>query len=356
VPAFRQDLESIGAYLPGKPIEEVVREYGIADIIKLASNECPQEPFAPVRAAIATAAAESNRYPDSVAHDLSQALAELHDVDVDHILVGPGSSSILMSIALATGGPGTSAVFSSPSFVLYPIVTAYAGAAAIAVPLDGDMRLDVDAMAAAVRSDTSVLYVCDPNNPTGTHLGAVAIGRLIDDVRSDVLVVIDEAYEEYVTASDHTTAIPHALQRDNVVVTRTFSKIYGLAGLRVGYAIGARNTIAALRRLQLPFATTNVSLAAAREALRHQDLVAQRADENAAGRRQLTEGLRALGVQCLDSQTNFVWMRPLTSPSKVVEELLHRGIIVRQMGEYIRITVGTEHENTRLLTTMGDLI
>ncbi|MCP3974790.1 MAG: histidinol-phosphate transaminase [bacterium] len=356
MPAFRKDLHSIGTYLPGKPIEEVMRKYGVTDIVKIASNECPQEPFAPVQDVIAHAASQAHRYPDSAAHDLTRAIAAHLEVEPSNVWVGPGSSSILASIALAMGGEGTTAVYSDQSFILYTIITAMAHSTAVTVHLDEEMRLNAPDLAAAVRPDTTVLYVCNPNNPTGTYIGPEAVTGIIESVPSDVLVVVDEAYEEYVTDPRHTSAMPHALARDNVIVTRTFSKIYGLAGLRVGYAVGSAETISELRRLQLPFATTHLSLVAAEEALRHQDAVAARAKANAAGRDHLTAVVRGLGIKCLESHTNFILIRPPGDAGALAEELLHRGVIVRRFGELIRVTVGTEHENTRFLGTLEDLL
>ena len=356
MPAFRKDLNSIGVYLPGKPIDEVMRDYGITDVVKLASNECPEPPFAPVHEAIVRAAEEVHRYPDSAAHRLTRTIAAHHGVAQDEVWVGPGSSSILASIGLAMGGPGTSAVFSEESFVLYSIISAIARSEPVAVPLDPTMHLDGAALANAVREDTTVLYFCNPNNPTGTYVPPPVLADLVQTVPDDVLIVIDEAYEEYVTHPEHRTALPHALQRPNVIVARTFSKIYGLAGLRVGYAIGQAPTIAALRRLQLPFATTTVSLAAAEEALHHQDLVADRAKTNARAREQLAGGLNQLEIPYLDSQTNFILLRPDGDPGELSEALLRRGVIVRHMGEYVRVTVGTEAENTRFLQTLGELL
>ncbi len=355
MPAFRKDLSAIGVYSPGKPIEEVMREYGVTDIVKMASNECPQEPFPEVQAAMGAAARESHRYPDTGAYNLTIDLAAHHGLQADQVWVGPGSTPILVSIALAMGGPGSSAVFSEQSFVMYTIASAYAGTEPIRVPIGPGLRLDVDGMATAVRADTTVLYLCNPNNPTGTHLGRDNVARLVASVPDDVLVVIDEAYEEYVTAPNHASAIPLAVERENVIVTRTFSKVYGLAGLRIGYAIGAAPTLAELRRLQVPFATTNVSLAAAREALRHQELVAERVKANTAGRDELAAGLRARGIDCIDSETNFVLMGPVSDAAALTEKLLHLGVIVRQFGDHIRVTVGSPAENGRFLATLEEL-
>ena len=356
MPSFRDDLHSIGAYVPGKPIEEVMRQYGLTEIVKLASNECPQPPLAPVLDAIADAAGSANRYPDSAAHDLTAALADSYRIAPENVWVGPGSSSLLASIALAMGGPGTSAVFSDRSFVLYGIATSYAAATAVTTPLLPTATIDTDALVDAIRPDTTVLYMCNPNNPTGTYVEPDKIDRLVASVPERVLLVIDEAYEEYVTAPDHRSAIPHALERPNVVVTRTFSKIYGLAGLRVGYAIGQPRTISSLRRLQLPFATTTVSMAAAEESLRHPELIAQRVKENAIGREMLFSELERLGMNPAESQTNFVQFQPTTDAGALTQQLLERGVIVRSFGRDIRITVGDEAENNRFLKTLRELI
>jgi len=356
VPAFRKDLDSIGVYAPGRPIEEVMRDYGITDVVKLASNESPEPPFAPVQHAIAAAAAEAHRYPDTGSHYLTLALADHLGVAPDEVWVGPGTTPILASIAQAMGGPGTSAVFSQLSFVMYSIISAAAWTKTITVPIGTDMHLDSSAMVAAARPDTTVLYFCNPNNPTGTYVAPETIDELVAAVPDDVLVVIDEAYEEYVTHPAHRSAILHALARRNVIVTRTFSKIYGLAGLRVGYAVGRADTVGSLRRLQLPFATTAIGQAAALEALRHQDLVAARAKENSQGRDQLSAGLARFGLSFLESQTNFVLFRPESNAAELGEALMQRGVIVRPMGEYIRVTVGTELENTRFLHTLGELL
>ena len=356
MPTFRPDLDQIPYYDPGKPIEEVARELGIDDIVKLASNESPTEPFPEVQAAIAATTPGIHRYPETTAHYLAEALATHHSVQMDQIWVGPGTTGILVSIAMATTRAGTSAVFADPSFVVYPIGTAMSGGSSIRVALDADHRHDLVAMANAVRDDTVIVYVCNPNNPTGTHARSTDIDRLLESVPDRVLVVVDEAYAEYVTAPDYATAIPHATARDNVVVTRTFSKVYGLAGLRVGYAIGQPDTIGALRRTQVPFATTTLSQVAAIESLRHPDSVASRIKDNAIGRELLTAGLRKRELLAIDSQTNFVLFRPEGDARKFSDALLHEGVIVRPMGPWIRVSVGTDFENRRFLAALDEVM
>ena len=352
MPTFRADLEAIPTYSPGKPIDEVSRDLGIFDICKLASNECPTEPFPEVVAAIAAAASDVNRYPEDSGFYLVNALAERHGVGPEQIWLGAGSTQLLGSIALAAGGPGTSAVYASPSFVMYPIATLVAGARPIEVPLDGEWRHDLDAMFEAIDDDTTVVYVCNPNNPTGTYRSGTDIAAFIDSAPDDVLVVVDEAYHDYVTAPDYESALSIAAERDNVIVTRTFSKIYGLAGLRIGYAVGRPETIASLRKTQPPFSANSIAQVAALESLAHDDQVAVTAEANTAGRTQLESGLAERGIEYAPSQANFIAMKVADDSQELSDRLLKEGVIVRPMGTITRVTVGTEEENRRFLKAL----
>lgn len=355
MPKLRTDLDSIPTYKPGKPIEEVAREYGITDIAKLASNECPVEPFPEVVAAIAEAGRTVNRYPEDSGYRLVGALAALHGVPPESLWLGLGSTQLLMSIALATGGPGTSAIYADPSFVMYPIGCKIAMTTPIEVPLDGAMRHDLDAMAAAVREDTTLVYVCNPNNPTGTYRSGADVRAFIEAIPGHVTVVVDEAYHEYVTAPDHETMVPLVASRDNVVVTRTFSKVYGLAGLRIGYAIAAPDTITAMRKTQIPFSANSVAQVAALEALEYPERVAERSRDNAAGREMLERGFAERGLQHWVSQTNFVLFRPAGHASDTAQRLMELGVIVRPMGPFIRVSVGTDKENRRFLEALDEV-
>jgi histidinol-phosphate aminotransferase len=355
LPTFRADLDAIPTYSPGKPIDEVSRDLGIFDICKLASNECPTEPFAEVVAAIAGAASDVNRYPEDSGFYLVNVLAEALDVEPSYLWLGAGSTQLIGCVALAVGGPGTSAVYASPSFVMYPISTLVAGAEPIEVPLDDDWRHDLDAMLAAIRDDTTVVYLCNPNNPTGTYRSGSDVAAFIEAVAHEVLVVVDEAYHHYVTAPDYESALPIAVERDNVLVTRTFSKIFGLAGLRIGFAVGHPDTIQRLRKTQPPFSANTIGQIAALEALRHEDQVAERRDANTAGRTQIESGLAELGIDFAPSQANFIAMRVAGDPKAVSDLLLREGVIVRPMGSLIRVTVGTEDENRRFLKALVDV-
>ena len=353
VPRLRSNLSKVPVYSPGKPIDEVMRELGLDDVVKVASNECPVPPWPEVQEAIVSAIPSTCRYPDMTAHVLTEAIARHHGLDPEHIWVGAGSTQLLTLITLAAAEPGTTTVYADPSFVVYPIATLLAGADAVTVPLDGDLRHDMPAMAAAVRDDTRVVFVCNPNNPTGTHVPEAAVMELVDAVPDDVLVLVDEAYGEYVTAPDWATAIPLALERPNVVVTRTFSKVFGLAGLRVGYAIGAPPTLSSFLATQPPFSVTTLGQVAATEALRHADRLEQRVKENEIGREFLARELSARGVKVAPSQANFVWAVPdadaRVDASGIAARMLSLGIIVRGMGPGIRISVGTEDENERVV-------
>ena len=352
MPTFRADLEAIPTYSPGKPIDEVSRDLGIFDICKLASNECPTEPFPEVVAAIAAAAGDVNRYPEDSGFYLVNALAQRHEVPAEQIWLGAGSTQLIGCIALATGGPGTSAVYASPSFVMYPISTLVAGARPIEVPLDDHWRLDLDAMLAAIEDDTTVVYLCNPNNPTGTYRSGADVAAFIDALPQNVLVVVDEAYHHYVTAPDYETALPVAIERDNVLVTRTFSKIYGLAGLRIGYGVGTAETIASLRKTQPPFSANTIAQIAALESLAHDDRMKAVAAANTAGRDQIERGLAERGIEHAPSQANFIAMEAGDDTQGLSDRLLKEGVIVRPMGSIIRVTVGTEDENRRFLEAL----
>ena len=334
MPRFRPDIETIPKYVPGKPIDEVSRELGISDIVKLASNEFPLPPFPEVQAAIADAAADVNRYPEDSSYFLTNALAEVLNVRPDHVWLGAGSTQLIRSVAAAVGAPGTSAVYAWPSFIGYRIATAMAGARAIEVPVDDAGRHDLDAMQSAIRDDTTLVYVCNPNNPTGTTVPDQELNTFIESVPKDVLVMVDEAYYEFVTAADYASQLPAALERENVMVARTFSKIYGLAGLRVGYAIARPQLIATLRRTQLPFVVNNLAQAGALW-LRS----ATRIGWPNASKRMLRAAIswrpRFCNVRCqylVPSQTNFVAFMPPLPPRELADRMMHQGVIVRPLG------------------------
>jgi histidinol-phosphate aminotransferase len=356
MPSYRPDLADIAPYEPGLPVEEVARRHGLdpASILKLASNESPYGPFPEAIEAMAEAAAGSNRYPDNEAYELRAELAKHIGVDADHLWIGGGSSELLRTIALAVGGPGTNAVYAWPSFVIYRLGSMWAMTERREIPLDGEHRHDLRQMAAAVDEDTSVVYVCNPNNPTGTHVPTEAVEKLIEGLPDRVTVVIDEAYFEFVTTAEYRTLAPLAVERPNVIVTRTFSKVYSLASLRVGYAVAHPTTIAEMRRAQAPFTVSQVAQAAARASLGNPGLLAARVEDNARGRRLLLDALADRGIPHADSQANFVWFESKAADPGV--DYIRAGIIVRTFGnDWLRLTVGTDDQNRRFLAALDDI-
>lgn len=355
---MRPEVSRIVPYEAGKPIEEVARSIGLdpATIVKLASNESPQPPFPEVVAAIATAANRVNRYPDNDLFELAGVMAPILDVDRENLMFGGGSSDLLRVISLAVGGPGTSAVYAWPSFVVYRMAPLLAGSDLIEVALTDDQRFDLDAMVDAIRANTTILFVCNPNNPTGSYVSSSDLSKTIGRVPEHTLVVIDEAYFEYVTASDYATAMPEALLHPNVVVTRTFSKIYGLAGLRIGYAVGRAETIRELRKAQGPFTVGTLAQVAAVEALKYPARLDDRSRSNAEERSRIEKELEARQVEYVPSQANFIYLRPKVDRTPTFEMFLKAGVIVRDMGDgFVRVTVGLPEENDRFLSALDQI-
>ncbi|MCH7585722.1 MAG: histidinol-phosphate transaminase [Acidobacteria bacterium] len=355
-PRFRSDLERIQPYRPGRSIADVAAEFGVQEVAKLASNENPEPPFPEVQQAIAASLGGLNRYPDNAKPDLTAALADHLGVEPERIWCGGASNELTLITALSMGGPATSAVYAWPSFELYRIGSLAIFSDTIEVPLDDLHRHDLDAMQAAIRDDTTVVYICNPNNPTSTVVAGDALERFIDAVSDDILIVVDEAYHEYATAEEYRSMLPLAVERSNVLVTRTFSKVYSLAGLRVGYAVTAPQNIAQLRRIQLPFSVSNLAEVAAVEALKHQDRVAERHHANRAGIAYLTSGLRHRRSEVADSQTNFVYAS-FEDAAAVNEGLLQRGVIVRPVTPdgWLRINTGTHAEMERFFLALDEV-
>lgn len=353
---FNPAIEQVPPYVGGRPIEEVARRYGVSDIVKLASNESPLPPFPEVQAVIAAGAANLHRYPDQDAHDLTIALARSLDIATDSLWIGAGSSELLGILGISAGGPGSKAVMGWPSFAMYPIATLRSGATPVRVPLTETLHHDLDAMAEAVDEHTSVVYVCNPNNPTGTLVDADTLAAFAGSLPDDVLVVVDEAYHEFVTVPGHRSALQSATGRRNLLVLRTFSKIYGLAGLRIGYAVGHPETVAYLRRPQRPFSVTQLAQDAAREALRHPDRVEERRRDNDVQRHALQTALVDRGLVSVPSHANFVHVDVGGDAERINEELLRRGVIVRLMGDALRVSVGSEIENRRFLLALDQVL
>jgi len=335
----------------------------------LASNESCFAPLAEVVEAAGRALAGANRYPDPAYMPLRRALSERYGVPPARIALGNGSCDILLAAGEALLEPGAEVVHAWPAFSEYPHLAAASGARAIAVPLDGDERHDLDAMAAEVTVATRLVLVCNPNNPTSTAVGLDAVARLLARVPHHVCVILDEAYCEFSLALGDPYASVELLRTyPNLVILRTFSKVYGLAGLRAGYALcGSEELPAAVDRVRQPFHLNVAAQAGAVEALRHQEAVERRVTETLAARLGLEEGLARLGLWMAESDANFVWLRlgdaddPEAVESDVVSGLRERGVLVRagaSLGRTgaLRVTVGTDAENERLLAALGELL
>ena len=355
MPVFRNEIQQINPYVPGRPIEDVAREIGLSprDIVKLASNESPDGPFPGVLDAAAGALAQSNRYPDNDAHDLRAKLSTSLGVPADHLWFGGGSTGLIGVIASAVGGRGTSAVYAWPSFIMYRIASKWAGAHPVEVELDPALRHDADAMLKAIRDDTTILYLCNPNNPTGTVIDRALVSDLVASVPDSVLVVVDEAYHHYVADPGYETALEHAIQRPNVIVLRTFSKVYALAALRIGYAVAQPSTITELRKAQAPFTVGQIAQVAAAASLDDGDELKRRVAANAAGRHYLLGALAERGIEHAGTETNFIFCRMGNDSSNVADLLTRAGVIVRPMaGGWFRVTIGHEHENERFVAAI----
>lgn len=333
-------------------------------LARLASNESPYPPPASVVAAAAAALDGANRYPDPTSAKLRSALADRYGVAVERIAVGNGSCDILLATGEALLEPGAELVYAWPSFSVYPQLEAASGARGIRVALDADARLDLDAMAAEVTVATRLAIVCNPNNPTSTAVGLAKIAEFVERVPSNVCVLVDEAYCEFSLLDDPDASIALLEHHPNLVLLRTFSKIYGLCGLRVGYALcGSRELPDALTQIRQPFYMNAAAQAAALEALRHQDEVTRRVERVAVARVQMHDGLTELGFAPADSQANFCWfdLGEGRDEAEIVEGLAQQGVLVRagsalgQQGA-LRVSYGTPAENDRFLEALGALL
>ncbi len=351
-------VRSIAPYQPGKPISELAREMGIdeAGIVKLASNENPRGIGPRTRAAIEASLAEIARYPDGNGFELKHALAKRYGVDMASIVLGNGSNDVLELVALAFLGPGRAAVYSQHAFAVYPLATQARGARSIVVPAKS-FGHDLEAMARAIDDETYVLWIANPNNPTGTFVRGPELEAFLRRVPERVLVVLDEAYNEYLTPDLRTDTVKWLKRHPNLVVTRTFSKAYGLAGLRVGYALAHASVADVMNRVRQPFNVNGVALAAATAALDDMEFVARSFADNLQGLRQLEEGARSLKLDFIPSYGNFLTMRVGKAP-EVYKRLLRRSVIVRPVGgyelpEHLRVTVGTAAENEKFLSALA---
>ncbi|MET9350848.1 histidinol-phosphate transaminase [Streptomyces termitum] len=344
-PKLRAELDGVPTYKPGKPAAA-----GGPVAFKLSSNENPYPPLPGVLESALAAAGSFNRYPDMACTELTAELAERFGVPVSHIATGTGSVGVAQQLLQATAGPGDEVIYAWRSFEAYPIITQISGATSVRVPLaDGEVH-DLDAMAEAITDRTRLIFVCNPNNPTGTAVRRAELERFLDRVPSDVLVVLDEAYKEFVRDVEVPDGVELYRDRPNVAVLRTFSKAYGLAGLRVGFAIAHEPVAAALRKTAVPFGVSQLAQDAAVASLRAEDELLGRVGSLVAERERVHAGLVAQGWTVPDTQANFVWLRLGERTADFAAECERHGVVVRPFaGEGVRVTIGETEANDLFL-------
>ena len=349
-------IAGLKPYQPGKPVDELTRELGITDIVKLASNENPRGPGPAVRRAIQAQFEDMSRYPDGSGYNLRRALVDKLGIEADQITLGNGSNDVLDLIARVTVQPGDEAIVSQHSFVVYRIAVACAGGTLVTVPAR-DHGADLIAMQGAITERTSTIFLANPNNPTGTWVNKDALLSFLRAVPKHVWVVLDEAYFEYSEHPDYPNGLELLNDFPNLVVTRTFSKAYGLAASRVGYSVSQADFADLLNRARQPFNVNSLGLAAATAALSDDQYLAESREINAAGLARLSEGLGAMGFDYIPSLGNFISFDCGEDGAKVYQKLLQEGVIVRPIAEYelptfLRVSVGLDYENERFLNAL----
>ena len=352
----KPSIDTIQPYQGGKPIEEVQRELGITDIIKLASNENPLGPSPLAVQAIAESATQVHLYPDGNAYYLKSDLAQHLGISPESLILGNGSNDVLQLVAEAYLVPDDEVIYAAGAFVVYSLVTKLCSATAVVVPMVNDTH-DLPAMAAAITDKTKVIFIANPNNPTGTMVTAEETAAFMEQVPDDVLVVFDEAYYEYVARSDYPQTLSYVLEGRNFIITRTFSKIYGLAGLRIGYGIAPPPLVKTLNRVRQPFNCSLVGQAAARAALKDTDHVTKSQKSNTAGKAFLYKAFDDMGLRYIQTEGNFIMLHVPQPGADITDALLRQGVIVRPMAGYgypnaVRVTIGTQQENERLITAL----
>jgi histidinol-phosphate aminotransferase len=354
-------VQGLHPYQPGKPIEELEREYGIDKVIKLASNENPLGPSPVVLEAIQSSLKDISRYPDGNGFILKKSLAQKYGIEMDMITLGNGSNDVLELIARAFVTPHQSVVFSEYAFAVYPLVAQAIGAQAIVTPAK-NWGHDLAAMQAAIREDTRLVFIANPNNPTGTWLNHNSLKNFLEMVPETVLVTIDEAYFEYAVENpEYPNSLEWLAFHPNLIITRTFSKAYGLAGLRVGYSISPPEIANLINRVRQPFNVNSLALSAATAALRDNQYIEKSVAFNFAGMQKLIQVFDEMKLPYIDSACNFVSVDVGRPAGEIYEKLLREGVIVRPVGNYgmpqhLRVSIGTETENQRFIDTLKRIL
>ena len=344
-------------YQPGKPIEELARQLGISDIIKLASNENPLGASEKAMLAAKKALETLYLYPDGACFELKEALSRFHHLPFNHFTIGNGSENILEIIVKSFLMPGEEAIISQYTFATIPLILKSFGANIVTIPTQA-WQVDCKAILNTLHAKVKMIFIVNPN--TGTYVSKSNLELILEKASPETIIVVDEAYNEYIDAEDYTDALPYIEQYPNLIVVRTFSKAYGLSGLRVGYAISQAQVADILNRTRLPFNVNSIALAAATASLNDQAHVEKSKALNDRGKKKLTEGFKKLNLNFIPSVANFVTVHVGEKALDIYEKLLQKGVIVRPlvgygMGEFLRITIGTEKENARLLSALGEV-
>lgn len=355
----KNSIVHLPVYQPGKPLEEVKRELGLTEVIKLASNENPFGCSEAAKAAIVAEVANASIYPDSFSTSLTEAVADYLNVDRKQIIFGAGSDEVILMLARAFFVPGDETIMADETFPQYKHNAEIEGAVCVEVPLK-DGKHDLPAMLAKVNERTKIIWICNPNNPTGTIAGKDELDAFLSQVPANVIVVLDEAYIEYVTDGSFPNSLDYLKTYKNVILLRTFSKIYGLASLRIGYGVGHADVIALVNQVREPFNTTRFAQAAALAAVRDTAFVESCRDRNAEGLRYLTGEFERLGLPYFEPHGNFVMFDAKLPSAQVFDGLLKRGIISRARWShyptYIRITVGSREQNEKFIAALEQVL
>ncbi|MEM4246564.1 MAG: histidinol-phosphate transaminase [Candidatus Bathyarchaeia archaeon] len=355
----REELKDLQPYRPGKPVDEVKRELGLRHVVKLASNE---NPFGPSRLALKSLRKnlrEIHRYPDGGCYYLRQRLASEHAIPEDRFIFGNGSDELIVLATRALLEKGDTVIIAEPTFLIYRLASKVAGLKIRSVPLK-NLRYDLEAMADAVDGNTRMIFVANPDNPTGTYANKAEVERFIERVPKDVILFFDEAYYEYAVGGDYPDTLAYQ-NNGNIITTRTFSKIYGLAGLRIGYGVSTPDIIELMNKVREPFNVNSLAQAAALAALDDKAFVNRVRRLTDKGKNQLYEGFKELGINYIPSATNFILVDLGDKSEYVYNELMKRGVITRYMAawglkNYLRVTVGTDLENRKLLQRLRQVL
>lgn len=362
---FNSHLASLPGYTPGVPKGHTAEDVAGSTLAQLASNESPYPPLPQVVDAVTAAASSMNRYPDPDATALRRLLGEVHGIDPDRIAVANGSCEILLAAAEALLGPGRDIVYAWPAFSMYPMLAAMTGAREVRVPLGADQVHDLEAMLDAITTDTQLVLLCNPNNPTGTYIPFAEVSNFVARIPEHITVLIDEAYIEFQIHDQPEASLALLSEYENVVLLRSFSKSHSLAGLRVGYSISSPAFRAAVDAVRQPFSVNALAQAAATEALRHDETIKTQIRSATAERNRVEAGFFAIGLDSTDTQANFSWVslgdNGVAIEDHVIADLAEAGIVVRAgrlLGGpgWLRISYGSEEENDRLLAALGDSI